>query len=97
MIELVTVQYLQPEARKGLGEHKLDGIYDHPARYVICACWFDHSDSTIQGIWREGRFKVDKKLECDNFLGKFKARIMARNLPREKLMMADHYSPVQAQ
>ena len=53
--------------------------------------------TAIQGIGRDGRFKVDKKLECDNFLGKFKARIMARNLPREKLMMADHYSPVQAQ
>ena len=89
----MTVQYHQPAARVGLEEYKIDGIFDHPARYVICVCWFNHSDSTIQGVGREGRFEVNDNLECDNFLGKFKAQIIARDLPKEKLTMSDHYLP----
>ena len=101
MIELVLVRYFQPASIKGIEQYKLNGLYDHPDKYVECVCWFYHSDFTIQSVGGVERFKVDFKIDtnfnanqelvCSNFLGKFHARIISRYLPKEKMMDSDNY------
>jgi hypothetical protein len=99
MIELVLVRYFQPASIKGFEKYNLDGLYDHPARYVECVCWFDNSDFTIQSVGGVGRFDVkidtnfnaNQELVCSNFLGEFNARIISRYLPKEKMMDSDNY------
>lgn len=88
MSQIVRVKYFQPASQKGFAPVKLDGLYDHPARYVYCVCWLNN-DNTIGLIGGQGRFPViDSK--CKGFLGYWDAEII-ETLDESHLNDADYY------
>ena len=59
-MKLVEICVTEPENKSGLGEFKLDGIYDHPAR-LRYSNWWMNDDGSVTMVGSEGRFLPDER------------------------------------
>lgn len=57
-MKLFEVCITEPEKIFGLGEFKLDGLYDHPAR-LRYSNWWMNDDGSLTMVGSQGRFIPD--------------------------------------